>query len=461
MMTIEMRGDSVNRYKPTWESLKEHGVPEWYEDAKFGIFIHWGLYSVPAWAVPSGELGEVPREEWFKMNPYAEWYLNTLRIEGSPTRKYHVEKYGKDFQYEKFADMWKAEKWDPEEWAELFKKVGARYVVITTKHHEGFCLWPSKYTDYRVQVRGPNRDIVGELAKSVRNAGMRFGTYYSGALDWRFTKDPILASEDLKLIRPQTYGYADYAFNQFMELIDLYMPDILWNDIGWPQKGWDDLKYLFAYFYNQNPDGLVNDRWDVNHWDFRTAEYKERYQSDIPPFKWEFCRGLGFSFGYNQNEGPEHILTVEQLIEAFVLVVSKGGNFLLNVGPKADGTIPEIQRERLLGLGKWLEENGEAIYGSRTWVEFSGISEEGVRVGFTKKNNYLYVIVLDRAPNEITLKDIALKDGTEITCLKKEEPIKFIESDGKVKMIIPDELQGEYGLSFRIFPIPDKGSSIE
>jgi len=443
-------------YEPTWESLKEHGVPKWYEDAKFGIFIHWGLYSVPAWATPVGELGKVPQEEWFKNNPYAEWYLNTLRIKESPTWEHHIKTYGENFEYEKFTELWKAEKWDPDEWAELFKKVGARYVIPTTKHHEGFCLWPSEYTDYHVIVKGPKRDIIGDLSKSVRNLGMRFGVYYSGALDWRFTKEPIEKGEDLKYIRPHTYEYSDYAYKQFMELIDRYMPDILWNDIGWPEKGREDLKYLFAYFYNRNPNGLVNDRWEVNHWDFRTAEYHQNYQEDIPSFKWEFCRGLGFSFGYNQMEGPEHTITVEQLINILADVVSKGGNLLLNVGPKADGTIPEIQKERLIGLGKWLEKNGEAIYETRPWIKASEKSVEGLELRFTKRDNSLYVIVLGKPlKEEVTLKMIKVDENTRVECLETKKFVKYNQKPDGLIISVPSNLRDKHGIVFKVSPIPN------
>lgn len=442
-------------YKPTWESLKHHGVPKWYEDGKFGIFIHWGLYSVPAWATPIGELGEFPAEEWFKNNPYAEWYQNTLRIKGSPTWKHHAETYGEDFEYERFTELWKAEKWDPDEWAELFKKAGARYVIPTTKHHEGFCLWPSEYTDFCVIKKGPKRDIIGELSKSVRNLGMKFGVYYSGALDWRFTKEPIAKEEDIKYIRPHTYEYSDYAYKQFMELIDLYMPDILWNDIGWPEKGREDLKYLFAYFYNKNPNGLVNDRWEVNHWDFRTAEYNLGYHEDIPPYKWEFCRGLGYSFGYNQIEEEKHTLTVEQLINVLADVVSKGGNLLLNVGPKADGTIPEIQRERLESLGKWLEKNGEAIYETRPWIKHMEKISEKTEVRFTKRDNSLYVIVLGKILNEeISLEGLMLEESTKIECLENQIPMKYVQKTDELMIPIPSDLKDKYGIVLKISPIP-------
>lgn len=442
-------------YEPTWESLRHHGIPKWYEDAKFGIFIHWGLYSVPAWATPIGELGDFSAEEWFKNNPYAEWYQNSLRIKGSPTWKHHVETYGENFEYERFAELWKAERWNPDEWAELFKKAGAKYVVPTTKHHEGFCLWPSKYTDFRVILKGPKRDIIGELSKSVRNAGLRFGVYYSGALDWRFTKEPIAKDGDIKYIRPHTYEYSDYAYNQFMELIELYLPDILWNDIGWPEKGREDLKYLFAYFYNRNPNGLVNDRWDVNHWDFRTAEYHLGYHEDIPSYKWEFCRGLGYSFGYNQVESEEHTLTVEQLISVLSDVVSKGGNLLLNVGPKADGTIPEIQKERLIGLGKWLEKNGEAIYETRPWSKWGEKIDEKTEIRYTKRDNNLYVIVLGRLQkDDLKVSNVQPSENTKVELLEINEPLKYSYNGKDLIISIPQNFKDKYGIVIKISPIP-------
>ena len=165
------------RYTGNWNSVNTHTVPKWYEDCKFGIFIHWGIYSVPAFAPHTWELGEVDSKEWFADNPYAEWYYNSLNIGKGPTYKHHIEKYGKDFKYEDFIPMWKAENWDPKQWAEIFKEAGAEYVVLTTKHHDGFCLFPSKYTHFNSVEMGPKRNITGELTEAVRNAGIRMGLY--------------------------------------------------------------------------------------------------------------------------------------------------------------------------------------------------------------------------------------------------------------------------------------------
>src|SRR6266436_2886487 len=175
------------RYEPTWESLMRHQAPAWFQDAKLGIFIHWGLYSVPAWAPPSGELGKVDRTKWFYQNPYAEWYLNSIRLKESATYKHHVETYGADFDYYRFAETFnkQVQQWRPDTWADLFQKTGARYVVLTTKHHDGFTLWPSRVPNPKrpagLQVK---RDLVGEFTTAVRGKGLKMGLYYSGGLDW-------------------------------------------------------------------------------------------------------------------------------------------------------------------------------------------------------------------------------------------------------------------------------------
>lgn len=353
----------MNKYQPTWNSLHDRKLPDWYDESKLGIFIHWGLYSVPAFAPPTGELGSIPDTEWYINNPYAEWYYNSVNVGEGPTYEHHVKTYGKDFQYEQFADMWKAENWDPDAWAELFAASGAKYVVITTKHHDGFCLYPSKYTDYNAMNRGPQRDIVGELAEAVRKRGLRFGLYYSGIIDWRYMHEPIYTDWDCRNLNCPTYEYADYAFKQWIELIDAYKPDVLWNDIGWPYAGERQLPHLFAHYYNNCPEGVVNDRFNDLWHDFWCKEYQQGSMNREQ--KWEMCRGMGLSFGYNQMESEEHILSPQQLTGLLATTVGNNGNLLINVGPMADGTIPALQEKSLRGMGQWLEKNGEAIYNTR------------------------------------------------------------------------------------------------
>jgi len=190
-----LRAASGKHYGATWDSIRTHTVPDWYSDAKLGIFIHWGLYSVPAWAPPSGELGKVDRNKWFYQNPYAEWYLNSLRLKDSPTYKHHIETYGAKFDYYDFATIFNkdTQQWKPSEWAKLFHGTGARYVVLTSKHHDGFRLWPSQVPNPKRPSDSitAKRDLVGELTAAVRAEGLKMGLYYSGGLDWTFEPKPI------------------------------------------------------------------------------------------------------------------------------------------------------------------------------------------------------------------------------------------------------------------------------
>jgi len=379
------------KFQPTLESVSSHSLPSWYDDCKLGIFIHWGLYSVPAWAEVTWELGAAPsEEEWFTHNPYAEWYMNTIRIENSPARAHHNKTYGADFPYEKFADSFTCENWDPNEWAKLFKESGAGYVVLTTKHHDGFCLYPSNYTNYNSMNLGPKRDLTGELAEAVRTEGLRMGTYYSGLLDWTTYKYPTLGN--IKEDYNRTYEFADYSLNQAVELIDKYRPSLLWGDIGWPEKGRQDIPWLFSHYYNNVTDGVINDRFNCDWYDHSTAEYLMGTRSLTK--KWEMCRGLGLSFGYNAQEGEDTVLSSRDLVRLLVEYVSHNGNLLINIGPRADGTIPEIQISRLKDLGSWLSKYGDAIYGTRIWNERQKDSlDNGANVFYTRKGNDLYGIV--------------------------------------------------------------------
>lgn len=382
---------SAKRYTGKWESVNTHQVPKWYDDCKFGIFIHWGIYSVPAYAPHTWELGEVDSKEWFADNPYAEWYYNSLNIGKGPTYEHHMEKYGKDFKYEDFIPMWKAENWDPAKWAELFKKAGAQYVVLTTKHHDGFCLYPSKYTDFNCVKMGPKRDITGELTDAVRAEGIRMGLYYSGLIDWQYANDPIFEDDDLFGTASPTFEYADYSYKQMMELVDTYEPSLVWNDIGWPKQSEEMMPFFLAHYYNKVEEGVVNDRFNDRYHDFLTKEYKQGKVDRSE--KWEMCRGMGLSFGYNENEGDDQIISEQGLISLLVGTVANNGNLLINIGPKADGTIPAEQERRLLVLGKWLETNGEGIYETRCSRRESIVLDNGTAVHFTAKGSDLYVFV--------------------------------------------------------------------
>lgn len=385
------------KYFAEWDSLNARPIPQWYEDCKLGIFIHWGAYSVPAYANPSFQLGEIPTEyDWYTNNPYAEWYANSVRVGEGPTYEHHIKTYGKNFPYENFVDMWKAERWDPQEWVRLFRQAGARYVVLVTKHHDGFCLFPSKYTDFSSDRRGPMRDITGELCREVAKTDMRMGLYYSGYLNWRFNDEPVFSKQHISTYCPPTYAYADYVYSQSRELIDAYHPSLFWNDVGWPAAGEEHLKHLLAHYYNANEDAVVNDRFSGFYHGYLTKEYRSGESSRQE--KWEMCRGLGLSFGYNQMENESNAISRRDLIDLLVSTVANNGNLLINVGPRADGTIPDWQQDRLLALGQWLQVNGEAIYGTRICSRES-FQAGGCEVHFTVKGADLYVL-LTKVPQE-------------------------------------------------------------
>lgn len=420
------------RYTGTWESVNSHTVPKWYEDCKFGIFIHWGIYSVPAFAPHTWELGEVESEEWFADNPYAEWYYNSLNIGKGPTYEHHIKTYGTDFRYEDFIPMWKAENWDPAHWAEVFKEAGAQYVVLTTKHHDGFCLFPSKYTKFNSVEMGPKRDITGELTKAVRNAGIRMGLYYSGLIDWQYANDPIYEDADLFGTASPTFAYADYSYNQMMELVDKYQPSVFWNDIGWPKQSEEAMPYFLSHYYNVVEEGVVNDRFNGRYYDFLTKEYKAG-KADRKE-KWEMCRGLGLSFGYNAYESDDMLISVPDLIELLVKTVANNGNLLLNIGPKADGTIPQEQEQRLKALGQWLAVNKDGIYGTRCSDRESEILENGVELHYTQKDGNLnvFIVGLQEGKNEVVLRGFHGK----LRPFAQETEMETVEGEDGIKVII-------------------------
>ena len=331
-----------------WKALARP-TPEWFRRAKLGFFIHWGPYSVPAWGEPVAELGEIPPTQWFRHNPYAEWYHNTIRLEGSPAQRHHAEVHG-GCDYDDFLDSWRAERFDADAAVAELVAAGGSYVMITTKHHDGVCLWDAPGTGDRNTVRrGPGRDLVGEWADAARRAGMRFGAYYSGGLDWHAAPtEPIGLRDDWDLTeRPLDQGYASYAAGHLRDLIARYNPDVLWNDINWPDAGKDfgpdGVGTVFEEYYVANPEGLVNDRWQVPHQDYATSEYKHLQQCENAAV-WEHCRGVGLSFGYNSVEGPEHAMTPLELMKHLVDIVWRGGRMLLAVG--------DSPRHRALDAGR-------------------------------------------------------------------------------------------------------------
>jgi len=363
--------------------------PAWYAKPQLGIFIHWGIFAVPAYAPGGTSIAELFKTDYdnaMAVSPYAEWYWNAMRVTGSPTAVRHATVHG-GRSYESFRKDFEdaAEAFDANVWADHFAASGAGYVVFVTKHHDGFCLWPTDVENPHRPGWHSKRDFVGELASAVRARGMRFGLYYSGGLDWTFHHLPISNFGDMLACVPTSDDYRRYAAAQARELIDRYKPSVLWNDIAWPSD--EDLPALFACYYKAVPDGVVNDRWlgmaamfeglrdpaaragfnavvkgriaeaggeldnpPPPHCDFRTVEYSTG--EHMGEKKWEACRGLGLAFGYNQDERTGDYMTGAALTDLYRNLTARGGNLLINVGPMANATIPDVQRQPLLELGR-------------------------------------------------------------------------------------------------------------
>jgi alpha-L-fucosidase len=388
----------TNPVRPANYERFEHPTPDWYRGAKFGVFVHWGPYSVPAWAEPIGALGTIEKTYWYQHNPYAEWYYNTIRVEGSPAGEHQRTEYA-GAGYDDFIDAWRAEEFDADSVLDLVRRSGARYFIPTTKHHDGVTLWDAPGTDGRNTVaRGPKQDLVGSLEAATRRAGLKFGVYYSGGLDWHFSSDLPPITNDDEDIRPVDAEYAEYAYRHVSDLIERYRPDVLWGDIEWPDAGKPSgpfsMEKLFEQFYAAQPEGVSNDRWGETHWDFRTSEY-EHGRAVEQAAMWENCRGVGFSFGHNQLEDPSHLLSGADAAKNLVDIVSRGGNFLLNVGLTASGRVPEEQAATLEQLGAWNDVHGHAIFDSVVYTDAAAADAPWSRWTRTGDVAHLFVDAAD------------------------------------------------------------------
>ncbi|KAL8586050.1 hypothetical protein ACOMHN_023693 [Nucella lapillus] len=344
----------AKRYEPNWPSLDSRPLPAWYDQGKIGIFLHWGVFSVPSFG-----------SEWF-------WW----RWQGSKKPAYvqfMQENYRPDFTYADFAPQFKAEFYDPQRWAEIFTAAGAKYVVLVTKHHEGFTNWPSKYSwNWNAKDVGPNRDLVGDLAKAIRNTtDIHFGIYHS-LFEWF---NPLYEADKANHYTTQKF-VATKTMPELYELVNTYKPDVVWSDGDWMVDDfyWNATNFL-AWLYNDSPvkDTVVtNDRWGKNvrckHGGFWNCHDKF-VPGVLPKHKWENCMSLDKgSWGFRRNTKLFQVYTMEELIAVMARTVSLGGNLLVNVGPTAYGEISPIYEERLRQMGQWLGVNGDAIYGTKPWT---------------------------------------------------------------------------------------------
>lgn len=453
-------------YQPNWQSLDSRPVPQWFKDAKFGIFIHWGVYSVPAWCTKGN---------------YAEWYQQGLQTTDTARQKFHKENYGSRSYYDLASDF-KAELFNPDAWAKLFEESGAKYIVLTSKHHDGFTLWPSKEADrdwgfkWNAVDIGPKRDLLGDLFKAVRKTSVHAGMYYS-LYEWF---NPLWLKDKNKFATEHTWP-------QMKDLIENYKPDVFWTDGDWdvPAETWKSQEFL-AWLYNESPVKdkiVVNDRWGsgvrFKHGGIYTPEYQP--DLDFEDHYWEESRGMGYSYGYNREEDAWDYNSTQSLVLQLIDKVSRGGNFLLDIGPDAHGKIPPIMQERLLQIGDWMKVNGEAIYNTTKWKESSQWSD-GNRNYKDRSGDMLLKITIDPDPGyavkeffytynahtnslyaifpkypdnrKLTLKDINLLAGTVINFLSTSEKLNW-ESAGRNTVIHlpeynPNKIKAPYAFVLKI-----------
>ena len=469
-------------FRADWQSLRNYKAPDWYRDAKFGIFIHWGVYSVPAFG--------------------NEWYPRNMYREGLPEYKHHLATYGSQekFGYKDFIPMFKAEHFDPAAWARLFKESGARYVVPVFEHHDGFAMYDNGLSDWTAVKMGPRRDLAGDLAKAVRAEGLRLGAsshrvehnffleqgrnirsdvndpkyadFYGPAHIWLEAGHGTPVSNDFTYV---SQAWADDWLARSCEIVEKYHPDIMYFDwwIGQPAiRG--NLTRFAAFYYNESLK-YAGQPGVINYKDFAMQEESavldvERGQlAGTRPLAWQTDTSISTkSWGYIDNDSfraPEPI--VHQLID----IVSKNGNLLLNIGPRSDGTIPDETQHVLLEIGNWLKVNGEAIYGTRPWIVY-GEGPTQVAAGsfhdtdteaytaedfrFTQKGGALYVIEMAWPPGgEAVIKTLnpgafAGQPIQSVTLLGSGEKPAFRQQPDGLHITLPAQAPGKYAYAYRI-----------
>ncbi len=407
-------------YEATWESLSAYEPPVWYRKAKFGIFIHWGIYSVPAFG--------------------SEWYSRNMYVQGSPEYEHHLATYGshKEFGYKDFIPMFRGEHFDADAWAELFHEAGARYVVPVAEHHDGFQMYRSEISHWNAYEMGPKRDVLGELKRSCEAQGMTIGASSHRVEHWffmghgrEFDSDihepmergdfywpamPEPDHQDLFSEPRPTKEFLDDWLVRTCEIIDKYQPKVLYFD-WWIHHSAvrPYLKRLAAYYYNRAAEWGVEVAIDYKHdaFLFGTAvpDVERGQFADMKPYFWQTDMAIALnSWGYTEHN---EFRPARDIVCDLVDIVSKNGTLLLNVGPKPDGTISEEDTAVLRAIGAWLKVNGEAIYGSKVWRKYGegstkiveGQFSDGIKkewksddFRFTTANGFLYATAL--APSE-------------------------------------------------------------
>ncbi len=470
------------KYEPNWESIKKkYKDPEWFNNQKFGIFIHWGAYSVPAFG-----------SEWYPRQMYMDSANFSAGLEhhyDGPTKefKHHKEKWGdhKKFGYKDFIPMFKGEKFNAQEWIDLFKKAGAKYVIPVADHHDGFAMYKSNTTRWNAVDMGPKRDVLGELFKEGRDHGLIMGTSSHFAFNWSFynkkdhfdTVDPeyadLYSSKGKNLTEPVSEKFKERWWLRIKDIIDNYQPDILWLDFYVDIPDFEEYRpKLAAYYYNKgiewNKEVVLQDK-NFSHEAFPEGtviyDLERGKLPGIRKLPWQTDTSIG-------KNSWSHVTNWEskdanQLIDDLVDIVSKNGNLLLNVGPKSDGTIPQDQQKILLEIGNWLSVNGEAIYDTKYWktfgegptkVEKGHHSEKnnkgftGQDIRFTQKDGKLYAIMMDwpengklaiesLGKNSEYAKNINIKN---VQLLGSDTTLEWSHKDTALHITLPTKKIGDY-----------------
>ena len=449
-------------FKPTWKSIEEnYKIPEWFVDGKFGIFIHYGVYTVAAHA-----------SEWYPRHMYS----------NAGVQKWHEEHFGKvdSIGYKDLVPLLKMEKFKADEWAELFKKSGAKYVVPTAEHHDGFAMYDSKLTRWNSKNMGPHIDFIGELAKAVRKQGLKFGVSNHRMENWDFMYPMLNVKTDLfdpknadfygppqvppvrkqakpgeeviedQSVAPQSKAFLEEWLARCQELIDNYKPDIFWFDNGVNSRNLDSIKLRFAaYYYNRaaawGKSVSISTKSDAYlAGSIRDFERQGRAPKEKTNYYWQVDDPIGEKFGY--VEGMK-LTNAGSIIKKLVENVSRNGNYMLNISPKSDGTIPEEQKQILLGVGKWLGVNGDGIYGTRAWK-----NESDGQFRFTTKGGSLYAISLNWSEEPVIIKVLPTSAGKvkKVSLLGYKGDITFSQDETGLKITFPKEKPCDYAYTFKI-----------